>query len=135
MVSTRQVIAYALVALGALWLLIEIGFVPPSLTQALLEWWPLLLVGLGLDFVLPADRRGPLPVTVYAAAALLVIALFGISAPTRAADSEFERPLPPEARSMSALLELGSVTSGARSGHDRVGARDRGDDDRPDGDR
>ncbi len=111
MVSTRQVIAYALVALGALWLLIEIGFVPPSLTQALLEWWPLLLVGLGLDFVLPADRRGPLPVTVYAAAALLVIALFGISAPTRAADSEFERPLPPEARSMRALLELGSVTS------------------------
>lgn len=111
MVGTRQVIAYALIALGALWLLIEIGFVPPSLTQALLGWWPLLIVGVGLDFVLPADRRGPLPITAYAAAAILVIALFGISAPVRAVDSEFERPLPPDASTMTALLELGSASS------------------------
>lgn len=109
MIGTRQIVAYALVALGALWLLIEVGFVPPSLTRALLEWWPLLLVGIGLDFVLPADKRGPLPITVYAAAALVVIAMFGISTPGASTEQEFHRPLPPEATSMSALLELGSV--------------------------
>lgn len=111
MASTRHIIAYALVAFGALWLLIEIGFVPPRLTSALLEWWPLLLVGLGLDFVLPDGKRGPLPITVYAAAAILVIALFGISSPSAVTEQEFERPLPPQATSLTALIELGSARS------------------------
>lgn len=109
MINTRQIIATALVAVGALWLLIEVGFVPPSLAGALLEWWPLLLVGFGLDLVLPSTNRGPLPITVYALAAILVISLFGISAPTSTASSEYQRALPAGARSMTALLELGSV--------------------------
>ena len=111
MISTRQIVAYALVALGALWLLIEVGFVPPSLTRALLEWWPLLLIGLGLDFVLPANKRGPLPITVYAATGILLISLFGISAPKAVTEQEFQRPIPPDARSLTALIELGAVRS------------------------
>lgn len=109
--STRQIFAYALVAIGALWLLIEVGFVPPSVTGALLEWWPLLLIGFGLDLVLPSNRRGPLPITVYAAASILLVAVFGISAPAGATSDEFQRQAPPEARSMNALLELGAAKS------------------------
>lgn len=108
MTTTRQVFAYALVALGALWLLIEIGFVPQSLTAALFTWWPLLLLGVGLDLVLPPSKRGPLPVTIYAAAVILLLGLLGVGGATTT-DTTFARPLPGSARSMTAELELGSA--------------------------
>lgn len=110
MSATRQTLAYALLALGALWLLIEIGFVPQSLTNAMLEWWPLLLVGLGLDIVLPSARRGPLPITAYAAAAILVIAVFGLAG-RQAAPTTYSHALPPSARTLTAEIELGSIAT------------------------
>lgn len=109
MPSTRQMIAYALVAIGALWLLIETGFVPPRLTAALFAWWPLLLVGLGLDLVIPKAKRGPLPVTFYAAGAILLLALLGVPATRAAATQEYSEALPLSARSMAATITLGST--------------------------
>ena len=107
--GTRQAFAYVLLAAGALWLLIEIGFVPPSLTLALLDWWPLLLLGLGLDVILPPARRGPLPVTVYAALVILIIALFGLSGDQLGSNEAFQRPIPEGARSLTANIEAGAA--------------------------
>jgi len=109
--GTRQLLAIALVAIGALWLLIEIGFVPPSLTRALLHWWPLLLVGFGLDLAIPASKRGPAPITVYAAAAILLIALTTRGQTPTTPEAAYRQPLPANARSMTAIIELGSVKS------------------------
>lgn len=110
MSATRQTLAYALLALGALWLLIEIGFVPPSLTLALLEWWPILIVGLGLDLVLPSSKRGPLPVTAYAGVVIILIALFGLSGRS-ATPTTFAQAVPGGARTLAAEIELGSVAT------------------------
>ncbi len=107
--SPRLLTAYALLSIGALWLLIEIGFVPTSLTLALLDWWPLLLVALGLDVLIPAGRRGPVPITVYAAVAILVIGALGLSGRAAPEGQDLQQALTPETRSLTAHLQPGSA--------------------------
>lgn len=107
MIARRHLPAFALLAIGALWLLIETGFVPTGLTLALLRWWPLVLVALGLDLIVPAGSRGPLPFALYAVAFVLVVGLFGLAGRERAPVEHYAEALPPEARSLDAYLELG----------------------------
>lgn len=111
MTNARQLAAYVLLALGALWLLIEVGFVPARLTVALLDWWPLLLLAGGLDVLLPPKRRGPVPLVAYAGAAILLIGALGLAG-TRLNDATtLVRPLPDHAASLTARIELGSATT------------------------
>jgi len=107
--ASRPLLAYVLLAIGTLWLLVEVGFVPPRLTLALLEWWPLLLVALGLDLLVPAARRGPLPVTVYAASGILLLGVLGVSGRRATAAEPLEHALQPDMRSLTALIDPGSA--------------------------
>lgn len=93
-------------AAGVLWLLIETGFVPPALSLALFSWWPLLLVAAGLDLIVPAQRRGPLPFIVYAAGIILLIGVFGGAGRQRQAVEFFQHDIPAGARSLDVNLEL-----------------------------
>lgn len=104
--STRHLPAFLLVAVGVLWLLIEIGFVPAALTLALFSWWPLLVIAAGLDLVVPAARRGPLPFIVYAAAILMIIGAFGGAGRQRQTVDVFQRDVPTGARGLEVKLEL-----------------------------
>lgn len=106
MPSTRHLSALLLVAVGVLWLLIEVGFVPAALSLALFSWWPLLVIAAGLDLVVPAARRGPLPFIVYAAAIILVIGAFGGAGRQRQTVDVFQRDIPTGARSLEVNLEL-----------------------------
>lgn len=125
MPSTRHLPALLLVAVGVLWLLIEIGFVPAALTLALFSWWPLLLIAVGLDLVVPAARRGPLPIIVYAAAIILIIGALGSAGRQRQTVDVFQRDLPTGARSLEVSLELANPRTvvGATSDAQLVEAR------------
>ncbi len=120
MPSARHLPALLLVAVGVLWLLIESGFVPPALTLALFSWWPLLVIAAGLDLVVPAARRGPLPFIVYGAVVILVIGAFGGAGRQRQTVDIFQRDMPAGARSLEVNLELANprthvaATIGAR---------------------
>jgi len=71
----RTLLPVILIAVGILWLLIQIGFVPPGLVTALGRWWPLLLVGGGLDLLIPARRPAKVPFVAIAAVLMLLIGL------------------------------------------------------------
>lgn len=75
--TPRQLLAVALIALGALWLLAGLGLLPTALVGRALSWWPLLLIGLGLDLTLPRRRPFRLPFVALAALLALVLALPG----------------------------------------------------------
>lgn len=109
MTNARQLTSYILLAVGALWLLIEAGFVPARLTLALLDWWPLLLVAGGLDLLVPTKNRGPVPIVAYAGAAILVIGALGLSGSHLVDANSLVRPTPPGATSLTARIELGSA--------------------------
>src|SRR5690606_41241381 len=73
---TRRALPIALIAVGTIWLLNAVGFVPPSLAAALGRLWPLLLIGGGLDLLVPRYRPRNVPFVALAAGALVVLALF-----------------------------------------------------------
>lgn len=100
----RNLLPVILIAVGLLWLLIQTGFVPPRLTAALGSWWPLLLIGGGLDLLLPAQRPARVPFVAIAAAVVLVLGVFWPGA-TRVSDSRQQLPLAPGTRSVHATID------------------------------
>lgn len=68
-------LALLLIALGLVWLLAAVGFVPPRLVGALLWLWPLLLIGVGVDLLTRRRVLLGLPYTGVALALLLLAAL------------------------------------------------------------
>lgn len=98
-----------LIAVGVLWLLVQVGFVPPSVVTALWRYWPLLLIGVGLDLIVPRARPGGVPFTALAA---LLLALAALVLPQQVAapsgDTAFEAPLG-DARSLDLQLDLASA--------------------------
>ena len=72
-------LALVLVGSGVIWLLVLIGFVPAALIDVAATWWPLLLIGAGLDFLLPALRPARVPFTAFACLAVVVLALLGFT--------------------------------------------------------
>lgn len=75
----RGLLAFALVSVGVLWLLVQIGFVPPALLSVAASWWPALLIGAGLDLIAPRFRPAKIPFTALACLLVVGLALFGVS--------------------------------------------------------
>ncbi|UCH27177.1 MAG: hypothetical protein JSV66_05920 [Trueperaceae bacterium] len=69
--------AIVLIAAGLIWFLITIGTFSNASVSILFTYWPVLLIGLGLDIFL--GRSGPmgLPYTVFAVAVLILVMFIG----------------------------------------------------------
>lgn len=106
--ADRLTLPAVLITVGLLWLLIEIGFVPAALVGVLTRWWPLFLVGAGLDFLLPAQRPAKVP---FVALAAVVVLLLGVFAPgaAGATDREVREVLDQGARSVTADIRTSSA--------------------------
>ena len=105
--SRRDLLPVLLIAVGVLWLLFQTGFVPPRVLAALAFYWPLLLVGVGLD-LLRVGRPWAVP---YTGLAVLVVALAAVILPPPDAGpavTHFREPVG-AARSASVRLELSSA--------------------------
>lgn len=90
--ARRDPRALILVGIGVLWLIAQSGIVPGAMASGLGFYWPLLVIGLGID-LLGWERPWRIPYTVIAAVLVLLgVALFpspnGAGAPTR-----FEEPV------------------------------------------
>ena len=113
----RTLIALTLMAAGALWLLIATGFVPRTLLSVLANWWPLFLVGAGLDLALPRRRPLRIPYTVIASITVIALALLGVTlhGPTH---TTYQLHRSTETRAATVTLQLSSAptTSGSRIG-------------------
>lgn len=72
----RQVLAAVLIGLGLLWLLGTLGLVSGAVLSALLAFWPLLLIGLGLDLLWRQRRLLGLPFTLLALAVIALLSLW-----------------------------------------------------------
>src|SRR5690606_40969619 len=81
----------------------------PRLARGVMGWWALVRVALGLDLLVPAARRGPLPVTVYAASGILLLGVLGVSGRRATAAEPLEHALQPDMRSLTALIDPGSA--------------------------
>ncbi|MEJ2290941.1 MAG: hypothetical protein P8Y05_04395 [Deinococcales bacterium] len=107
--SRRDLLPALLIAAGVLWLLFEIGFVPPRVLAALSIYWPLLLVGVGLD-LLRVRRPWAVPYTALAAIVVVLAALFVPRPDASPPVTAFHEPVG-AARSASVHLELSSSAS------------------------
>jgi hypothetical protein len=99
----------ALLGAGVLWLLVEVGFVPTGLTRALLLWWPLFLVATGIDLLAPRARPWRVPFTVIAAVVVLILGVVGLGAPEPPETTTVHEVLPPAARTLHAIVDLGNA--------------------------
>jgi len=106
----RTLIALVLVAGGTLWLLVTVGFVPSPLLDVLRNWWPLFLIGGGLDLALPRNRPLHVPYTALAGIVVVVLALLGVSlGGPRELHYRLERG--DDVRSAEVSLRLGSAAT------------------------
>jgi len=105
--SRRDLLPVLLIAGGVLWLLFQTGFVPPRALSTLAFYWPLLLIGVGLD-LLRARRPWTVP---YTGLAVLVVVLAAIVLPPPGAGTSLTRFREPvdAARAASVRLELSSA--------------------------
>lgn len=103
----RDLLPALLIAVGVLWLLFQVGFVPPRVLAALAFYWPLLLIGVGLD-LLRLRRPWAVPYTALAAAVVILAALL-IPGPGSSRDATaFSEPVGAATRA-SVRLELASA--------------------------
>lgn len=56
--SSKQMVALVLIALGTFFLLSNLGILQVSLADLLSTWWPLALIGVGLVLFLSKDKKG-----------------------------------------------------------------------------
>ena len=127
----RQTIALILLAVGTLWLLVSLNVVAGAFIGVLLRYWPVLLIGVGLDILLRRPLWG-LPYTALALAALLLFSLF--SSPggwvVGGRLQTLSEPLG-AARAAQVMLELSSapvsISAGAGGNLVRADIHDRGD--------
>ncbi len=56
--SSKQMAALVLIALGTFFLLSNLGILQVSLADLLSTWWPLALIGVGLVLFLSKDKKG-----------------------------------------------------------------------------
>jgi len=99
-------VAVLLIAIGALWVMVQAGYVPVELLHSLARWWPLLLIAAGVGLALP--KVGPLPALAAASAVILALALLGDPVPSGDRVTLHVEPLPAPARSVEANLNLAS---------------------------
>ena len=73
----RKLIASVMIGLGVLFFLNYVGALQGAFARTLLEFWPALLIGVGLDRLLKGQRPYGVPYTALALVALSVYALIG----------------------------------------------------------
>ena len=105
--DTRQVIALILIGVGALWLLNVLGAVNSAFITALVRYWPVLLIGVGLDMLLRERRIARVPYAVVALLLIVVASFFVRPDGVRGAQQLVE-PLG-NAQQAEVELDLGSV--------------------------
>lgn len=106
-ITAGNLIALALVAAGALWLLVEIGFVPRLLLAVMATWWPIFLIGAGLDLVLPRFHPFQIPFTAWASVVVFGVALFALTV-SATSDNSFVVDHGPSVEAVDITLELSS---------------------------
>jgi len=105
--SRRSLVPVLLIAVGVLWLLVQTGFVPPRALAALAFYWPVLLIGVGLD-LLRLRRPWGVPYTGLAVLVVVLAAVVIRPPDTGATVTHFREPVG-AARSASVHLELSSA--------------------------
>ena len=105
--DTRQVIALILIGVGVLWLLNVLGAVNSAFITALVRYWPVLLIGVGLDMLLRERRIARVPYAVVALLLIVVASFFVRPDRVRGAQPLVE-PLG-NAQRAEVELDLGSV--------------------------
>ena len=129
----RQIVALILIGVGVLWLLVSFGIVAEAFIRVLARYWPVLLIGVGVDILVRRRPLWGLPYTALAFGALLVFSFFG-SMSGVAGGNRLERSLSEPlgaAREAEIRLELSSapvsVSAGAGDELLRADIRDPGD--------
>ncbi len=101
-----------LVVAGLIWLLISIGLISIASLNVLVTYWPLLLIGIGLDYFLGRGGRFGIPYTLAALGLLLLLMLIGpalgLSRGAKVITEQFSEPLG-DARSAQITLDLASA--------------------------
>jgi len=110
----RDLRALLLIAAGVVWLVVESG--GPAAASGLGFYWPLLLVGVGLD-LLGWTRPWRVPYTVLAAAVVLLGTLVAPSPLGSGRPTQLAEPVG-SARAASVRLELSDAASSVAAGHD-----------------
>lgn len=105
----RQLLALGLIALGGLWFLVSIGALSGTLLSVLVRFWPVLLIGVGLD-MLSRQRVFNLPYTVLAVIGLALYALIGAPGPGGRVVQETLRESLNGAQRAEVNLDLSSAT-------------------------
>src|SRR5690606_37057386 len=109
----------ALEAGGTRWLHYAIGCVPPAVSAALVRLWPLLLIAGVLDLLVPERRPREVPFVAFAAALILLAALFWPAARLAGAEDVVNRELPAQTRRVTFELHASSpVTNVTAAGSD-----------------
>src|SRR5690554_3471864 len=106
-----RVLPVALIAVGLIWLLFATGFVPPSLGVALGRFWPLLLIGAGLDVWIPERRPLSVFFTAWAAGLILVLGIVLSGRGLTMGDHEVNRVLSDETQRVSFEVHNGSAAA------------------------
>ena len=75
--SLRQPLALGLIALGVMWFLNSAGVLSSAVLAVLLNYWPALLIGAGLDVLFRQGRPIPVPFTALALIGLVLYAFIG----------------------------------------------------------
>lgn len=109
-------LALALLLAGVLWLMLQLGFVPASLLNALGRWWPLLVIAGGIGLTVP--RIGVVTGLVGGSALILVFALIGFTPNTAPAATLVIEQMPQGARAAEIELELGSPNTTIEASRD-----------------
>lgn len=125
-----RVLPVALIAIGLIWLLFATGFVPPSLGVALGRFWPLLIIGAGLDVWIPERRPLSVYFTAWAAALILVLGIFLSGRGLTGSDHEVNRVLDDATQRVTFEVHNGSAEANLRTsgnGQTLVYARFTGD--------
>lgn len=114
----QRALPIALIAVGVIWLLFSSGFVPPALGVALARFWPLLLIGVGLDIWIPESRPLAVYFTAWAGALIILLALLWPGRGALETDREFRRELQADTERVTFEISNGSAEANIRRGPD-----------------
>lgn len=120
--SLRQPLALGLIALGIVWFLNSVGVLSSAVLAVLITYWPILLIGAGLDVLFRQGRPIPVPFTALALIGLVLYAFIGAPGSGGRIVEERLREALGNAERAEVDLELSSatVTLGATSEMDTL---------------
>ncbi len=112
---TQRALPIVLIAVGVIWLLFATGFVPPALGATLWRLWPLLVIGAGLDILIPEKRPMSLYFTAWAGVVILLFALIWPGFGSAGGDRQVFEVLDPGTERVTFELRGGSAPTTLRA--------------------